>query len=91
MYNENLSISYACVCWEFVRRREGGGVSARSRKCGGRGGGEAICVGKEPFIDRDLCLLIRYIRYSLIYSTHNGDDAPQNSFPFLDVIRGIDV
>jgi hypothetical protein len=45
-------------------------------------GGPWICVGKEPFIDRDLCLLITHVLCSLIYSIHNEDDAPQNRFPF---------
>jgi hypothetical protein len=53
-----------------VYRVQGGGVSARYRKCGG--GGPWIWVGWEPYIDRELCLLRTMSRMGYVKICFHG-------------------
>ena len=62
LYNENLSISYTCICRGCVGCR-GEGVNARSRECGGG----ALDLGWLGTIYRQS---IRYI-YIYIHTTES--------------------
>jgi hypothetical protein len=44
----------------------GGGVSARSRKCGEVGGGLGFGLVRNQYIDRELCLLMTMSRMGYI-------------------------